>query len=83
MSWREVPIVGAVGVVSMDLLLWGGDLVGAVVLSLGDIIPILSMLGAYVAPHVDWLSESVVSTLLLVAALVYIGVSIGRLVSDR
>lgn len=83
MSWREIPIVGTVGVLVVDLLMYGGELIVAFLLSMGEIIPILSLLSAYVAPQVEWLSQSVVSTLLMVAALLYIGVSIGRLVTDR
>lgn len=77
---EEIPVVGAVATIVVDLLYFGGDLVVSAILSIGEIIPILSMLSAYVAPQVDFIPTSAISTALLVSALLYIGVSVARLV---
>lgn len=83
MKLKEYPIFGGIAAVMVDLVAFGGDFLVSMLLSVGDVIPILSMLGAYVAPEVDFIPESTVSTLLFVAALIYIGVSVGRLVTGE
>lgn len=80
---REIPIIGAVAAIVVDVVAFGGDLVFSLLLSMGDVIPILSMLSAYVAPQVTWIPRGVVSTLLMVAALLYIGVLVARLFVSR
>jgi hypothetical protein len=80
---REIPIVGAVAAIVVDVFAFGGDLLVSFLLSMGDVIPILSMLSAYVAPEVAWIPKGAVSTALMVAALLYIGVLVARLFVSR
>jgi hypothetical protein len=79
MSLKEIPVVGSLAAAVVDLMMFGGDIFVSFLLSLGDVIPILSLASAYVAPQLEWLSSSAVSTALFVSALLYIGVSIARL----
>jgi hypothetical protein len=80
---REIPIVGGVVAIVVDVVAFGGDLLIKLSLSMGDVIPILSMVSAYVAPQVAWIPKGTVSTLLMVAALLYIGVLVARLFVSR
>ena len=82
----EIPVLGTALAVILDLVLASGDIViGAVVflvVSLGDILPILSVISAYVAPEVAWISESAVSTLILAVALLYVGYQVAKLLGN-
>lgn len=81
----ELPVIGTAIAVAFDALLMGGDtvlaLLGTLLLSLGDILPILSMMSAYVAPQLDWLNSGTVDTVLLLTALLLVGVQIGQLIN--
>lgn len=79
MNLKEIPIVGTLSAIVVDVIMFGGDVLVSFLLSLGDVIPILSLASAYVAPQLAWLSSSAISTALFVIALLYIGVSVARL----
>lgn len=82
----ELPIVGGVVALLLDVFLAGGDLILTflvyLLLSIGDLLPILSVASAYIAPELEWLDRSLLETALFVVALIYVGVLIARLLTN-
>lgn len=82
----ELPAIGTALTITADLLLSGGDVVVSflvfMLLSIGDLLPVVSALSAYVAPQVEWIPSGSVETLLMAFALLYVGINLGQLAID-
>ena len=83
-SIAEIPIVGTLVAGGLDLVLYGGDLLGAVVIgiltSIDIWVPMLSYLSR-VTDAVPWLESSTINGLLVVGAVGLValyGVRLGR-----
>ena len=87
MILREIPILGAALAISGDILVSGGDILlpilEGLILSLGDILPIISIMSGIIAPEIDWMPEGLFTEVLLVVALLVVGVQTARLISKR
>ncbi|WP_181691556.1 hypothetical protein [Natronomonas sp. LN261] len=88
MNLREIPILGASAGILLDVLLYGGEFLAALLSVLatdvGSLLTTVSIMSTYVAPAVEWLPEGALNTLLVVLAAVLVGVNVARfLVSAR
>lgn len=81
---KEIPIVGGLLAFAGDIILNGGDLLlgglSTLLLSVGDLVPILSLVAGTIAPRLEWLPEGLFNQLLLFAAVVFVGIQIARLI---
>lgn len=81
---KEIPIVGGLLAFSVDIIVNGGDFLlaglSSILLSVGDLVPILSLVAGTIAPRLEWLPQGLFDRLLLLAAVVFVGVQIGRLI---
>jgi len=82
---REIPLLGGALAVVGDLVLAGGDVIlgtlSTVLLSVGDLVPILSLVAGTIAPRVEWLPQGLFDQLLLFAAVLLVGIQIARLLN--
>lgn len=85
MTLRDIPILGGALAVAGDLMLAGGDVIlsglATILLSVGEIVPILSLIAGTIAPRVDWIPTGLFDQLLLTAAVLLVGIQIARLLS--
>lgn len=83
MSLRDIPILGGAVAIAGDLMLAGGDVIlsgiATLLLSVGELVPILSLLAGTIAPRVEWLPTGLFDQLLLFAAVLLVGIQIARL----
>jgi len=81
----DIPILGGVLSLLGDLFLTGGDLIlgtlATMLTSLGDVVPILSLVAGTIAPRLDWLPTGIANQLLLFAAVLLVGVQVARLLT--
>ena len=82
---REIPILGAALALVGDLVLAGGDVIvgtlSTVLYSVGDVVPILSLVAGTIAPRVAWLPQGLFDQLLLFSAVLLVGIQIARLLN--
>ena len=79
--------LGGALVAIVDTLLMSGDLVvgvlGFVVATVDQWIPVVSLLSTYVAPETALIDQGTLQTVLLVLALVAVGIQVSRIISSR
>lgn len=82
MSLRDVPIIGGSAAIIVDVLMFGGNFLAALLSVLltdvGSLLTTVSITSEFIAPAVEWLPREALNTALVVLASVFVGINVAR-----